>query len=79
MEIYLRQFWNDARLRLSKYNFTKSLFLNTETINEVWIPSTYFVKSKHAFRHHITKDNVLLRISPNGDIFFSQRYVCTII
>eukprot|EP00794_Sanderia_malayensis_P007100 gene7100-7903_t len=77
VEIYLRQFWNDERLQLSKFNYTRPLFLNSESIKELWIPSTYFVKSKSAFRHHITTDNVLLRVSPNGDVFYSQRLSVT--
>ena len=75
VEIYFRQYWRDDRLRLDQFNIAEPgpLFLNPQMISQIWIPSAYFHSSKNAALHVITMENVLMKISPGGDVFYSQR------
>lgn len=74
MDIYLRQYWTDPRLRFHAPILKKEvLTLNRQTIDEMWIPSTYFFNAKKAYFHDVTTENYLLMIQPNGDVFYSVR------
>lgn len=74
MDIYLRQYWRDPRLTFDGSILNKEvLTLNRQTIDEIWIPSTYFFNAKKAYFHDVTTENYLLMIQPNGDVFYSVR------
>ena len=41
----------------------------------MWIPDIYFVNEKSGIKHDLTKENEMLRLWPNGDVFHSMRFV----
>jgi len=73
IDIYLRQYWEDPRLSFPENEIQKTLTLNRQTIEEIWVPSTYFFNAKKAYFHDVTTDNYLLQIQPDGNIFYSVR------
>ncbi|XP_031550950.1 glycine receptor subunit alpha-4-like [Actinia tenebrosa] len=78
IDMYLRQYWTDPRLRFYAPLANKeALTLNRQTIDEIWIPSTYFFNAKKAYFHDVTTENYLLMIQPNGDVFYSVRLTIT--
>lgn len=40
---------------------------------KVWLPDTFFANEKRGFTHAIDKDNIMLRISPDGNVTYSFR------
>ena len=46
-----------------------------EPPEQVWIPDVFMDNSKHASFHMVTKKNEMLRLWPNGSLFYSVRYV----
>ncbi|XP_064601416.1 glycine receptor subunit alpha-2-like [Liolophura sinensis] len=71
LDVYFRQSWNDPRL---KFNDTdKPINTGPNYANKLWLPDPYFMNSKEETFHTVTLPNVLLRIFPNGDVFYSQR------
>ncbi|XP_068703431.1 glycine receptor subunit alpha-4-like isoform X1 [Montipora foliosa] len=77
IDIYLRQYWEDPRLAFQETDIQKTLTLNRQTIDEIWVPSTYFFNAKKAYFHDVTTDNYLLQIQPSGDVFYSVRLTVT--
>ena len=72
IDCYFRQSWRDNRL---VFNTTgvKSLPLNWQFLNKIWKPDTFFVNGKKSKMHKITVPNKFLRITPNGQVSYSQR------
>lgn len=71
MDVYFRQSWNDPRLQFND----SDKYINTgpHYVNKLWLPDLYFMNSKKETFHTVTAPNALLRIFPNGDVFYSQR------
>ncbi|XP_070534368.1 glycine receptor subunit alphaZ1-like [Ptychodera flava] len=67
---YFRHQWNDPRLM---YDATGFINMNGDIINSLWIPDLYFENAKQTEIHSTTKDNLFLRVYPNGDVYFSIR------
>lgn len=44
-----------------------------DVVERLWTPDLFFGNEKHAQFHNIMKPNILLEISPSGDILFSSR------
>ncbi|XP_074651549.1 glycine receptor subunit alpha-2-like [Tubulanus polymorphus] len=72
VDLNLRQRWRDSRLAF-KQMFNESLNLGHARSSHIWVPDVYFRNAKQAKMHEITVPNKLLRVSPEGDIVFSQR------
>lgn len=73
MDCYFRQQWRDRRL--SFLGPIKSLSLSIKMLERIWRPDTYFYNGKNSYVHTITVPNKFLRISQDGDILYSMRYV----
>ena len=72
MTIYLRQTWEDPRLR---FNGTDRIVAQGNILEKIWIPDTYFNHEKKSNFHEITKKNYELSFYPNGTVFLSIRLV----
>ncbi|XP_067661350.1 glycine receptor subunit alpha-2-like [Haliotis asinina] len=68
---YLRQEWLDSRLKYNELN--NSIVLSYKKLSMLWVPDIFFPQSETELRHDITTPNVLLRLSPEGMVFYSQR------
>lgn len=77
IDIYLRQYWTDERLAFGHLTSDPILTLSSNINKQIWIPSTYFLRTKRAYMHDVTTENYLLQISPNGSIFYSIRLTIT--
>lgn len=81
VNIFLRQQWNDPRLAYSEYP-DDSLDLDPSMLDSIWKPDLFFANEKGANFHEVTTDNKLLRISKNGNVLYSIRWVeeiCSVI
>lgn len=73
---FFRQVWTDLRLaygRLTNSNLSSSYNVDSEFINQIWIPDLFIVQEKQARKHKIFKENVFLEIDPDGQVMLSQR------
>ncbi|XP_076118134.1 glycine receptor subunit alpha-2-like isoform X2 [Mytilus galloprovincialis] len=68
---YLRQIWNDHRLKFNYTNIT--LQLDREEINKLWVPDTFFPESKFEQTNSVIP-NTLLHIHHDGTVVYSLRF-----
>uniref|UniRef100_A0A1I8HWS8 Neur_chan_LBD domain-containing protein n=2 Tax=Macrostomum lignano TaxID=282301 RepID=A0A1I8HWS8_9PLAT len=54
-------------------NDTTGLTIDPRLIDEIWLPDIIFMNEKQAKYHDITIPNKLLRIKPNGEVYYSSR------
>ncbi len=78
MTILLHQFWNDPRLAYEEFaNQTdKDIPFITSGyafISKIWVPDLFFANEKRASFHDVTIQNRLIRLLPNGDLFYSMK------
>ncbi|XP_033742241.1 glycine receptor subunit alpha-3-like isoform X2 [Pecten maximus] len=73
MSMFIRQKWNDERLRYTAFGGLQHLELDTKMIGDIWVPDLYIVNEKKASFHTVTVPNKLMHIYPNGDVFYSMR------
>ena len=71
MTFYLRQSWVDERFAYTEID--KSVTLNYNDLNRIWIPDLFFRNEKKGMLHDMTVPNRLLRLDPDGRILYSQR------
>jgi len=81
--IFFRQHWNDPRLAWGKSGFDGNPdtayrvdgldVVDSDLLDLIWIPDIHFVGEKQARRHDIIRKNVLLDITADGDITYSDR------
>ncbi|XP_033632192.1 gamma-aminobutyric acid receptor subunit alpha-6-like [Asterias rubens] len=76
MDLYFRQLWTDERLKFPG-DIVDELSLNSEMVDKLWVPDTYFVNEKSAKFHDVIYKNTLIRIRQNGDILYSTRLTVT--
>lgn len=74
MDIFMRQWWNDPRF---KNNYTKPFNMAADPTKLFWTPDTYFWNVKDAKYHFVTRENMRVKISPDGEIYFSTRITLT--
>ncbi|XP_075231024.1 glycine receptor subunit alpha-2-like, partial [Lycorma delicatula] len=72
VDLYLRQKWQDERLKHP--DITEVLDLNDPNlVKAIWKPEVYFPNAKDAEFQFVTVPNVLIRITPNGEILYMLR------
>ncbi|XP_064608276.1 glycine receptor subunit alpha-2-like isoform X2 [Liolophura sinensis] len=71
-DVYFRQRWEDPRLKFD--DFDHAVSLGHHWYHRLWRPDPYFVNSKTEEAHDVSVPNVLMKLFPNGTIFFSQRF-----
>ncbi|XP_065203872.1 glycine receptor subunit beta-type 4-like isoform X2 [Planococcus citri] len=76
VDLYLRQKWQDERLKHS--DITEPLDLNDPNlVKAIWKPEVYFPNAKAADFQYVTVPNVLVRIKPDGEILYMLRLKVT--
>ncbi|XP_064637582.1 glycine receptor subunit alpha-2-like isoform X2 [Lineus longissimus] len=70
MSVFFRMRWHDRRL---KVGHTTEVVTDYELANLIWLPDPYFVNGEGEARGTITVPNRFFRVSPDGDVFYSQR------
>ncbi|XP_059902794.1 glycine receptor subunit beta-like isoform X1 [Gadus macrocephalus] len=78
VNIFLRQRWNDPRLRLPTDFKSDSLTVDPKMFQCLWKPDLFFANEKNANFHDVTQDNILLFIFRNGDVLISMRLSVTL-
>lgn len=75
-DMMLVQTWKDPRLRwqhLSEYQAISGDILLTHKRNEIWLPDLFFRNGKEGFLYRMTVPNHMIRVSPDGSIYYSQK------
>uniref|UniRef100_A0A3P8URY0 Glycine receptor, beta b n=1 Tax=Cynoglossus semilaevis TaxID=244447 RepID=A0A3P8URY0_CYNSE len=78
VNIFLRQRWNDPRLKLPQDFKSDSLTVDPGMFKCLWKPDLFFANEKSANFHDVTQDNILLFIFRNGDVLISMRLSITL-
>ncbi|XP_028305126.1 glycine receptor subunit beta-like [Gouania willdenowi] len=78
INIFLRQRWNDPRLRLPTDFKSEALTVDPKMFQCLWKPDLFFANEKNANFHDVTQDNILLFIFRNGDVLISMRLSVTL-
>ncbi|XP_043969438.1 glycine receptor subunit beta-like isoform X2 [Gambusia affinis] len=78
VNIFLRQRWNDPRLRLPTDYKSEALTVDPKMFQCLWKPDLFFANEKNANFHDVTQDNILLFIFRNGDVLISMRLSVTL-
>nr|XP_046255404.1 glycine receptor subunit beta-like [Scatophagus argus]XP_046255413.1 glycine receptor subunit beta-like [Scatophagus argus] len=78
VNIFLRQRWNDPRLRLPTDFKSDALTVDPNMFQCLWKPDLFFANEKNANFHDVTQDNILLFIFRNGDVLISMRLSVTL-
>ncbi|CAB1452128.1 unnamed protein product [Pleuronectes platessa] len=68
VNIFLRQRWNDPRLKLPQDFKSDSLTVDPKMFKCLWKPDLFFANEKSANFHDVTQENILLFIFRNGDV-----------
>ncbi|KAK2168692.1 hypothetical protein LSH36_15g18025 [Paralvinella palmiformis] len=76
LSIFMRQRWIDDRLNFTTY--TNDVTLNYNMFDQLWVPDLFIKNEKKATFHQITVPNRLLKLSPNGQVYYSQRLTLTL-
>src|SRR6218665_1833568 len=58
--------------------FDYSIALNYNQLDRIWIPDLFVRNLKSGLAHTITVPNRMLRLSPDGTIFYTQRLSLTL-
>ncbi|GMR30015.1 hypothetical protein PMAYCL1PPCAC_00210, partial [Pristionchus mayeri] len=74
LQIMLRQFWKDPRLAYGNINPDAPPSISISDRDAIWKPDTYFQNERHTHRH----GDVLIRISPDGSVKYSERLTVTL-
>jgi len=73
MSMFLRERWNDPRLRwVDSLNLTR-LELDPASFGSLWKPDLFFVTEKYSDFHEVTVRNQMVHIYPDGDVQYSVR------
>nr|CDS27917.1 Cys loop ligand gated ion channel subunit [Hymenolepis microstoma] len=75
-DMMLRQEWRDVRLGWDKHPIFKQYNKNLvapQLKSELWLPDLFFRNGKEGRLHKMTLPNYLIRISPDGNILYSQK------
>uniref|UniRef100_A0A4W5JZ78 Glycine receptor, beta b n=1 Tax=Hucho hucho TaxID=62062 RepID=A0A4W5JZ78_9TELE len=78
VNIFLRQRWNDPRLKLPLDFKSDSLTVDPNMFKCLWKPDLFFANEKSANFHDVTQENILLFIFRNGDVLVSMRLSVTL-
>ncbi|XP_036934087.1 glycine receptor, beta b [Acanthopagrus latus] len=78
VNIFLRQRWNDPRLKLPHDFKSDSLTVDPKMFKCLWKPDLFFANEKSANFHDVTQENILLFIFRNGDVLISMRLSVTL-
>uniref|UniRef100_A0A9J8C4C0 Glycine receptor, beta a n=2 Tax=Cyprinus carpio TaxID=7962 RepID=A0A9J8C4C0_CYPCA len=78
VNIFLRQRWNDPRLRLPTDFKSDALTVDPKMFQCLWKPDLFFANEKSANFHDVTQENILLFIFRNGDVLISMRLSVTL-
>lgn len=80
VNIFLRQKWNDPRLKLpNDWRGSDTLTVDPTMFKCLWKPDLFFANEKNANFHDVTQENILLFIFRDGDVLVSMRYFIDIL
>ena len=76
IDVFFRQSWKDERLKFK--GPMSVLRLNNLMASKIWTPDTFFHNGKKSVAHNMTMPNKLLRITEEGTLLYTMRYVFSV-
>lgn len=73
IDIFFRQWWKDPRLAHGQDKVFNAALDPSKLGKGIWTPDTYFRNVKNSNYHSVSRDNMRLRISKDGSIYYSAR------
>ncbi|XP_022092153.1 glycine receptor subunit alpha-4-like [Acanthaster planci] len=73
MTILLEEYWNDPRLAYANISTLPYISSGMSVAEKIWVPDLFFANEKRASFHEVTVHNRLIRVYPDGDIFYSMK------
>ncbi|XP_038050385.1 glycine receptor subunit alphaZ1-like [Patiria miniata] len=73
MTILLEEYWNDPRMAFANYSTLPYISSGMSVAEKIWVPDLFFANEKRASFHEVTVHNRLIRVYPDGDIFYSMK------
>jgi hypothetical protein len=71
VNIYLRQAWQDPRLKWTPPNEKmKVMRLGDKEQEKTWKPDTFFRNEKKAKFHEVTVNNRMMKVKPDGGVWY---------
>ena len=70
--MYFRQFWLDPALSFPPSTVDR-LVLPADHKDLIWNPDAFFINEREAKFHEATVDNILVRVTPEGEVLKSVR------
>ena len=58
----------------SYFCIDRAITLSADNFNRLWVPDLFFTNEKSGSFHDVTTNNILLKVSPDGQILYSARY-----
>lgn len=71
--MFLRERWEDERLRFTETQSSSRLELEGSTVDKVWLPDVYILNEKTSSYHDVTVPNKMMHLYPNGTVQYSAK------
>lgn len=78
VDLTLRQSWQDDRVAFTESPSLSYLTLEAEETTKIWRPDTFIQNGISTNFHSAPRENALIRIYPNGNVFYSLRLFATL-
>ena len=75
VSFYMRRSWRDPQLRFDHLTNLSRIIVSSEKEIDVWAPDVFFVNERVARFHELTFPNQYVRISSDGEVLLSSRFV----
>ena len=71
--MFIRQEWNDPRLQFFNLISAEYLELDSQLMEDIWVPDLYIRNEKKAYFHEVTFPNKMLHLFHDGRINYRSR------
>ena len=71
-QLLLRYRWNDQRLAYGTERW-QHLLAEDWGVSKIWVPTIYVANDRQSNKVNLPTDNVLISISPSGDVTYQYR------
>uniref|UniRef100_A0A1I8IW54 Neur_chan_LBD domain-containing protein n=1 Tax=Macrostomum lignano TaxID=282301 RepID=A0A1I8IW54_9PLAT len=80
INLYLREQWWDPRLAFNETQLCGVEFMKLpdRAWDKIWVPDVFFRNEKKAAFHEVTLPNRLMRLYPNGTVYYAAKITATL-
>uniref|UniRef100_A0A1I8H093 Glycine receptor subunit alpha-2 n=1 Tax=Macrostomum lignano TaxID=282301 RepID=A0A1I8H093_9PLAT len=80
INLYMREQWWDPRLAFNRSHMCGMEFMKLpdRAWDKIWVPDVFFRNEKKATFHEVTLPNRLMRLYPNGTVYYAAKITATL-